>query len=123
MSLLRLLPLLFVTQPSPATTPSPACTGCRVDVEQVRRSYSDDDWSALTHGEVRTSERRRSEPALAVRSDVEAAAIIPFPAAQVWDVVVDFESRPRFIPGAKEMHIVRVDGNQVWLAEHLRVQR
>jgi hypothetical protein len=40
----------------PEVVPSPACVACQVDGERMRRDYSHEAWTALTAGEVVTSE-------------------------------------------------------------------
>jgi len=117
------LSLLIVGQLSAVTLPqgvtTPGCVACAADVERMRSSYSPDDWQALTAGETVTSETNATEPS-AGRS-FQSAAIIPAPPNRVWEVLIDFESRPNYMPNMKEVRVVRVDGNRVWLAERLRV--
>jgi len=119
------LPVLLVAQlaaePSPPAPPPPSCIGCRADVTQVRSSYTDADWQALLQGKVVTRQIGDARSASTVQTTNEASAIIPYPPAQVWSVVTDFESRPRYVPGAKEAHIVRREGNRLWIDEHLRI--
>ncbi|HVO25894.1 MAG TPA: SRPBCC family protein [Candidatus Margulisiibacteriota bacterium] len=120
-----ILPLVLVAQLNveglPQPIPTPGCIGCRVDLAEIRRSYSDADWQALMQGKVVTTLSREAGAGGTVQSTNEASAIIPYPPAEVWSVVTDFESRPRFVPGNKEVQIVRRDGNRLWIAEHLRV--
>ena len=119
------LPLVLVAQLNverfPPAVPTPACIGCRADLPAIRSSYSDADWQALIGGKVVTTTVRDTQAGGAVLSTNEASAVIPYPPAEVWSVVTDFESRPRFVPGNKEAQIVRREGNRVWIAEHLRV--
>ena len=117
---LALMAVLLVAQLT-STAPSPECIGCRADFTQIRSAYSEEDWRVLTRGDVVTSKSDGARSAGAVQSDIESSAVIPYSAAQVWGVVTDFESRPNYLPGAKEVRIVRAAENQVWLAEHLRV--
>ncbi len=120
-----LLPFLLVAQlgaaPAPSASPAPACIGCRADAEQIRNSYSEPEWQALMQGKVVTSKREGSRSRGGVQSSFEASAIIPYPPAQVWSVVTDFESRPKFVPGAKAVRILRSEGNRLWVEQHLRI--
>jgi hypothetical protein len=88
-------------------------------IARISHSYSHDDWTALTDGDVLTP-----KVALETRSNqqgtVQAMGIIQHAPARVWATLVDFASRPRFQPGTKQVRVVQVDGNRVWLAEHLR---
>lgn len=119
------LPLVLVAQLNverfPPAMQTPACIGCRAALPEIRSSYSDADWQALMQGKVVTTAIRETRAGGTVQSTNEASAIIPYPPAEVWSVVTDFESRPRFVPGNKEAQIVRREGNRVWIAEHLRV--
>jgi len=117
-----LLPALLVAQlgaePAP---PSAICLACRTDPEAIRRTYADAEWEAMQRGEVITTQVADARSHAGVTSTMEASAIVPHPPEPVWSVVVDFESRPRFVPGNKAARILRRDGNRVWVAEHLRV--
>ncbi len=105
----------------PSAVPSPACIGCRADAEQIRSGYSQQDWETLKRGEVVITKVGEWRSQGGEQSSFEASAIIPYPAKQVWSVVTDFESRPQFVPGSKEVRILRSDGNRLWISEHLRV--
>lgn len=120
--LTRLLLLLVVQQTSDSALPadSAACVACRVDLNAMRKGYSADDWQALTRGEIVTSQTEETQADGSTQSNIESSAIISYPAALVWSVVTDVEARPKFIPGVKGVRIVRVDGNRIWVAQHLR---
>jgi len=119
------LPLVLVAQLNverfPPAAPTPACIGCRAELPGIRSSYSDAEWQALTEGKVVTTTVGDAHAGGGTQSTNEASTIIPYPPAEVWSVVTDFESRPRFVPGNKEAQIVRRVGNRVWIAEHLRI--
>jgi len=120
-----ILPLLLLTQlaaePSPSVPPTAPCIACRADLAQIRSSYTEADWQALLQGKVVTTRIGDSRSGGAVQTTNEASAIVPYPPAQVWSVVTDFESRPQFVPGSKDVHIRRREGNRLWIDEHLRV--
>lgn len=120
-----LLPVFLLAQlsadPSPPAVPTTACIGCRSDLPQLRSSYSAEDWQALLRGKVITTRRADAASATGGQSTSEASAIVPYPPAQVWSVVTDFESRPRFVPGLKSVQILRREGKRLWIAEHLRI--
>ena len=119
------LPLVLVAQLNverfPPPVPTPACIGCRVELPHVRSDYSDADWQALMQGKVVTTRLGDSRSASGVQSTNETSALIPYQPDQVWSVVTDFESRPQYVPGAKEVRIVRREGNRLWISEHLRI--
>lgn len=117
-----LLPALLVAQlgADPALPAAP-CLACRSDREAIRRTYAGAEWEALQRGEVITTQVADARSHAGVTSTMEASAIVPYPPEPVWSVVVDFESRPRFVPGNKAARILRRDGNRVWVAQHLRV--
>jgi ribosome-associated toxin RatA of RatAB toxin-antitoxin module len=120
------LPFILVAQlgvegfPPPAPTP-PECIGCRVDLAQIRATYTEAQWEAMQRGEVVVTAATSAQPGGGSQNTNEASAIIPYPPAQVWEVVTDFESRPRFVPGNKAERILRREGNRLWIAEHLRI--
>jgi len=120
-----LLSLLLVGEISSVALPeditAPKCVACAADAERMRSSFSEDDWKALAAGETVTSEIDASEPATSAARSFQSAVIIPAPPDRVWKVLVDFESRPNYMPNMKEVRIVRVDANRVWLAERLKV--
>jgi ribosome-associated toxin RatA of RatAB toxin-antitoxin module len=116
--------LLFLTpvamgQVIPSSVP--VCIACRADLAQIRSGYSATDWTALTQGEIVTSDERSIGPNGTTRGIVGSTAILPQTATQVWSVLTDFEARADFLPTMKESRIVRIDGNRVWVAERLRI--
>ena len=119
------LPLLLLAQlaaeSAPSVPPIAPCIACRVDLAQIRSSYPEADWQALLQGKVVVTKLGDSHSAGAVQTTNEASAIIPYPPAQVWSVVTDFESRPQYVPGSKDVHIGRREGNRLWIDEHLRI--
>ncbi len=123
MHILSLVPLLVIVQAGATVTPDAAvsCVACRANFEALRADYTAVDWKALTGGEIVTSKKNAPGPEGRVLSNIESAAILPYAAPRIWEVLVDFESRPKYIPGTKEVRILRVDGNRVWLFEHLRI--
>jgi ribosome-associated toxin RatA of RatAB toxin-antitoxin module len=120
--LTRLLLLLVVHQTSASTlSANPvSCVACRSDLDAMRKGYSADDWQALTRGEIVTSETEEPNAGGSAHANIESSAIISYPAAPVWSVLTDVEARPKFIPGMKKVSVVRVDGNRLWVTEHLR---
>jgi len=103
----------------PAAMSAPACVACSVDGTGLRLTFSDEKWQALTRGAILTSEA--AEPSQPDQRSIEASGIIRYPPGEVWTVVTDFESRPNYVSNSKEVHILRVDGARVWVAEHLKV--
>src|SRR6476620_5426945 len=102
----------------PAPLASPTCVACSVDGESVFGRYSREERDALMAGRVVTDAAAdHAGVDGAEATTVAVAGIIRQPAAQVWATLVDFPSRPRFQPGTKDVHVVRIDGDQVWLAQ------
>ena len=104
-----------------ADTPTDACIACRADVDSIRKTLSERDWEVVQQGEIVTSKVDSQGPNGNKESAVQSAAILRFPVDAVWSVLIDFEARSRFIPGVKEIKIVRHEANRFWLEEHLRV--
>ena len=119
-----LLPVVWLTVGATAIVPralvAPECVACRVDPDAVRRTYSADEWTALTAGKIVLSDVSDRGAGTASQGTVQAAGVIPHPPARVWETLVDFASRPRFQPGTKEVRVERVVDNRIWVAQHLR---
>jgi ribosome-associated toxin RatA of RatAB toxin-antitoxin module len=98
----------------------PECVACRGEVAHVRHDYSEADWSALARGAIVTAEKSEQGPG-GTEGTVAATGIIARTPRSVWSVLTDFESRPQYVPAMKEVRIVRVEGNRVWLAERMRL--
>jgi ribosome-associated toxin RatA of RatAB toxin-antitoxin module len=98
----------------------PECVACRRDIAPVRADYSDADWTALARGAIITAEKSEQGPS-GMEGTVQATGIISRTPNCVWSVLTDFESRPQYVPAMKEVRIVRVEGNRVWLAERMRL--
>jgi uncharacterized protein YndB with AHSA1/START domain len=112
------LPCMATSLQLPPALASPPNVASQVDVDHIRSRYSSEDWRALQDGKIVSSEVRESGAGEA--STAQAAGIIRYPPKDVWTVLTDFPSRPRYHPSTKEARIVRVDGNRVWVAEHLK---
>jgi hypothetical protein len=121
---LALLTVVSSADVTAATVPealsAPVCVACQVDGDRIRDEYSSDDWNTLTAGKVLTSDVTDGGPGANKEGTVQAAGIILRPPSHVWTTLVDFASRPQFQPGTKDVRVVRVDGNRVWVTEHLR---
>lgn len=103
----------------PAELASPACIACNVDVMQARQGYSDSEWKTLENREVVIAETPADsgDPS---QHKVRANVIIDSSPQQVWAVLTDFPSRPKFTPDLKDMRVVRVVGKRVWVDEYLK---
>jgi ribosome-associated toxin RatA of RatAB toxin-antitoxin module len=100
----------------PKALTSPTRVASAVNAERVRRGYAKAQWDALLAGDVVTAASRQDDG-----QHAEAAGIIERPPRELWALLVDFESRPNYLPGATEVRIVRVAGNRVWLAEKVEI--
>jgi ribosome-associated toxin RatA of RatAB toxin-antitoxin module len=117
-----LLTLACIAQPSPAAPPAaPACIACQADVQRIRAAYSAEAWERLRRGEIITTNVEERSPEGNKLHTAEASGIIERAPDKVWDVVTDVESRPKYVPGNKEVRILRVEGNRIWTSQHLRV--
>ena len=102
----------------------PQCVACQQPAGAARALFSEADWRRLENAEVVIVERR---PTVAdgdddsFVSESEAAVIVPRPAAEVWAVLADFESRPEFLPNISESRVQRVEDTRVWISQHVRV--
>ncbi len=103
----------------------PPCVSCQQMPEATRALFSEADWKRLDAGEVvivdrapKTTDREGGDSA---SHETEAAVIVPRPAAEVWAVLVDFESRPRVLPNVSEARIERVEDNHAWVRQRVNV--
>ena len=103
----------------PPPMASPPCVSCRENVGEIRSRYSLTDWRAIQDHEVLVAEIE-TEGTTSLRRTIEVAALISHPPADVWRVLVDFGARTAWQPGAKEVALVRVDGNRAWVDEYMR---
>jgi hypothetical protein len=100
----------------PKALTAPASVASAVNAERIRGSYSRREWEALAAGDIVSAASRGADG-----QHARAAGIIPDSPRVLWPLLVDFESRPAYLPGAQEIRILRVAGNRVWLAERLRI--
>ena len=122
--LLMLRAVLCLGQPAsiqlPPALSSPSGVASQVDVERLRSGYSTVDWAALEDGKIISSDVREASASASERTTAQATGIIRYPPAEVWAVLTDFESRPTYHASTKAARIERVDGNRVWVAQHLK---
>jgi ribosome-associated toxin RatA of RatAB toxin-antitoxin module len=100
----------------PKALTAPPSVASAVNAERIRRSYSKSRWDALAAGEIVSTASHEADG-----QHVEAAGIIQYAPRDLWPLLVDFESRPDYLPGAHAIRILRVAGNRVWLAEQVKV--
>jgi ribosome-associated toxin RatA of RatAB toxin-antitoxin module len=100
----------------PKTLASPPLVASRVNSERIRRTYSTSQWDALAAGEILSAASREADG-----QHARATGMIRYAARDLWPLLIDFESRPNYLPGAHEIRILRVAGNRVWLAEHVKI--
>ncbi|HYD49156.1 MAG TPA: SRPBCC family protein [Terriglobales bacterium] len=105
----------------PESLTAPPKVGRALDQETIRGWYTPPQWAALERGEILIAGGEGEDTATLHRRRHRATAIIAHTPEQVWLALTDFESRPRFLPGAKEIRIVRLEGNKVWLDERVRL--
>jgi ribosome-associated toxin RatA of RatAB toxin-antitoxin module len=96
------------------------CVACGLDADAAWRAYAGPAREALSRGEVVTWRGGQGGAGEAERGQAEAAIVVAHSPVQVWDVITDFESRPRYVPTAEKVRIVRTAANQVWVSQHLR---
>jgi hypothetical protein len=102
--------------PLPDALRFPRAVATTVKLERVRKQYGARAWTALTAGEILSAASRGDDG-----HHAGAAGVIDRPAGELWPLLVDFESRPDYLPGAQQIRIERVAGNRVWLAETVKV--
>lgn len=103
----------------PRELTAPACIACNIDVAQVRRGYSEQEWKSLENREVVIAEAATGDTGDPSQRKVRANVIVDRSPRHVWAVLTDFPSRPKFTPDVKDMRVVRVEGNRVWVDEFL----
>lgn len=100
----------------PKTLTAPPSVATEVNSEHFRRTYAKREWDALLAGDIVSAAAREADG-----QHAQASGVIPYAAADLWPLLVDFESRPDYLPGAHEIRILKVAGNRVWLAERLKI--
>ena len=100
----------------PKALRSPSSVAPGVNADRIRRRYSKREWESLEAGEIVSGATREADG-----QHAHAAGMMAYLARDLWPILVDFEARPAFLPGAQDIRIVKVDGNRVWLAEHVKV--
>jgi uncharacterized protein YndB with AHSA1/START domain len=113
--------VLGVALAVPGLTRADQCVACEADVAAGRRDFSDEQWAAMQRGEVVSSHQDTSASTESENQLIEASAIVPRPPALVWSVITDFDGRPKFMGNVKAAHVVRTEGNRVWVSEKLKV--
>ena len=102
----------------------PQCVACQQPAGAARALFSEADRRRLENGEVVIVDRR---PNVAdgdddsFVSESEAAVIVPRPAAEVWAVLADFESRPEFLPNISESRVERAEDTRVWISQRVSI--
>lgn len=121
----HLLLLLAVATRAGADTMPPSltqlsCSACP-SPNEVRKRFSANQWQTLGEGSPVTQESTADGQESAKQRDIEASAIVPWPPQLVWDVLVDFDSRPKFMPSSTKSKITKVSGSDVWVDQELSV--
>src|SRR5689334_12653006 len=78
-------------------------------------SFSEEERRQLERGEIVIASAEPVEPDGESQRRMRAAMIVAQPVDLAWDTLADFERRPEFLPGAKEIRVVRREGDRVWL--------
>ncbi len=84
--------------------------------ERVRGEYAKREWNALMAGEILTAVSSGPDG-----QHASAAGVIERTPRDLWPLLVDFESRPAFLPGADAIRVVKIAGNRVWLEERVKL--
>jgi ribosome-associated toxin RatA of RatAB toxin-antitoxin module len=100
----------------PKALTAPSAVAVQVNAERVRRRYTTRQWEALLAGEIVSAASREADG-----QHAEASGVIRYAPGDLWPLLVDFESRPAYLPGAQEIRILKVAGNRVWLAEQVKI--
>lgn len=106
--------------PAPGLEGGP-CVACRASLDEARAACSEADWKAVLSGEVATREVPGATDGSGVGRAVSAAGIVAASPEELWEVLTDWASYPRFMPNIADTRIRRLEGGRAWLSQHLRV--
>lgn len=97
------------------------CVACRAVLEEARGGLSPADWQALLAGEIVTSESADATTSTGATRRVSAAGLVATAPAEIWSVLTDWPSYPRFMPNTVETAVRKREPRRAWLSQHLRV--
>ncbi|HYD48973.1 MAG TPA: SRPBCC family protein [Terriglobales bacterium] len=104
----------------PAELAQLTCSRCMTEAE-ARNRFRPEQWLNLEDGEILSAEHTAAGDDRKKHRETEATGIIPWPPELVWQVLVDFESRPKFMAGSTKSDIIGIDGNDVRVAQKVKV--
>ncbi len=98
------------------------CIACGYSLPNARALYSPSDWQSLERGSIllaREDEITASGSEHARSSS--ASGLIRYAPEQVWKVLTDFETWPKFMPHITRTRVTRKDGSRTWVRQNYRV--
>ena len=95
------------------------CVACEVRETDPRELFDTARWKAMLGGEIVVISGSSDDDSSSGTS--QAAALIPYPPAEVWAVLTDFERWPAFMPMIRTTEIQRHEGNLMWVRQAYRV--
>lgn len=122
---LALSPLLTATPASAAVAIPPelsklSCGRCLSEAD-ARNRFAPEEWLQLEAGDVVTREQAADGKDAKENRQTEASGIVSWPPQLVWDVLVDFDSRTKFMSTSTKSEITRIDGNDVRVDQALKI--
>ncbi len=123
-----LVVLLLLATPLPAiadSTPDVGaanCVACESPLPNPRALYSPSDWEALEGGSILLAkEDELPKRGHGKGQDSSASGLIRHAPGQVWKVLTDFETWPKFMPHITRTRVTRRDGSRTWVRQNYRV--
>ena len=104
----------------PAVGAPTPCVACEVRETDPRELFNTERWKALLRGEIVVIDGSAGDNGTSDGTS-QAAALIPYPPAEVWSVLTDFERWPAFMPLIRTTEIERHEGNLMWVRQAYRV--
>jgi ribosome-associated toxin RatA of RatAB toxin-antitoxin module len=99
---------------------SGACVCCGPGVAPAQELVASEEWLQLRDGGL-LKRTERVERGSSLQGSAAAAVLLPHPPEQVWEVLTDFESWPRFMPHLTSTQITRREGRHEWVEQRFRI--
>lgn len=117
---LTLVAAAAFAEPVPPSLAKLGCAKCDA-IDNVRVRFDDNEWKQLTAGAIVTKDRAKDVDGADQKREAEAYGVVPWPPSAVWDVLVDFEARPKWLKTSTESTILKVDDSHVYVRQRLSI--
>jgi len=97
------------------------CVCCGRDAATPGDLVASEDWLMLREGGVIKRKTERVETAGSVQGGALASSLLAYPPEEVWAVLTDFESWPRFMPHLTDSQVMQRDGQRRWVKQSFRI--